>query len=506
MANVTANEQLMLELVNRARLDPVAEAARLGIDLNQGLTAGTITADAKQPLAFNTLLITAARNHSTWQLDHDLFQHEGAGNNSPGDRMTAAGYVFTGLWRWGENIARSGVSGQQIDPAVAIVEQHEGLFKSALHRNNLLGDRFKEIGIGQEIGTFTLDGVDYSTSMLTQDLAATGTQSFLTGVIYQDTNGDHLYGLGEGLGLRQVQVAPGGTVQTNAFGGYETILATGLNRVTLQGSSPVVVDLTVTDQNVKIDLADGIVRTSASLTLVSGATVAELLGVAPNALAGSAAAERLVGNRGANRLAGNGGADTLDGGLGADTLDGGTGNDTFLVDQAGDQVIELAGAGTDTVRSTVTYTLTPNVEHLILSGTAAIDGTGNALGNAITGNAAANRLRGLAGNDTLDGGLGADTLEGGAGDDTYLIDHAADQVIELAGEGSDRVRTSLSYTLSDQCRASAPDRHRRRAGDRERAEQRLDRQWRCESALRVGGRRHPRWRCGGRYPGGRGWQ
>ena len=105
MAQPSAYEQYFLELVNRARLDPVGEAARQGIGLNDGLAAGTISTAAKQPLAFSPLLIDAADAHSAWMLATDTFSHTGANGSSPGYRMKAAGYSFTGSWSWGENIA-----------------------------------------------------------------------------------------------------------------------------------------------------------------------------------------------------------------------------------------------------------------------------------------------------------------------------------------------------------------------------------------------------------------
>jgi Ca2+-binding RTX toxin-like protein len=434
MANVTANEQLMLELINLARLDPLAEAQRLGIDLNEGLAPGTITGDAKQPLAFNNQLVTAARNHSVWQIDTDVFSHTGAGGSDPGDRMTAAGYVFEGSWGWGENISWRGAIPGPVDAAEAIIVQHDGLFLSAGHRKNILTDYVREAGIGQAVGPFIQDGKTWSASVVTQDFALSGSRIFLTGVVYQDTNGDSRYGLGEGLGSRQVSLLRNGAqtaVQTNAHGGYESVIGAGLNRVTFAGVTPVVVDVQITDENIKLDLAGTTVQSSTSLTLVSGANVAELLGVAPLGIQGSGAAERLLGNRGANGLAGGGGADTLDGGLGADTLEGGFGNDVYRIDDA-DLVVELAGQGTDRVESAIAYTLGANLENLTLLGTGA-KGTGNGAANRISGNAAANVLTGVTGNDTLNGLVGNDTLYGSGGNDSLSGAGGNDSLVGGAG-------------------------------------------------------------------------
>lgn len=146
---------------------------------------------------------------------------------------------------------------------------------------------------------------------------------------------------------------------------------------------------------------------------------------------GSAFADKLTGNAGVNTLTGNAGNDLLDGGAGGDVLVGGTENDTYMVDNVADQVIENAGEGTDTVKSSVTYGLSANVDKLVLTGTANIDATGNDLANTLTGNAGDNLLlgglgkdflSGGAGNDTLNGGQSADKLTGGLGLDTFLLD------------------------------------------------------------------------------------
>ena len=236
-------------------------------------------------------------------------------------------------------------------------------------------------------------------------------------------------------------------------------------------------------------------------------------------LTGSAFSDTLTGSSGNNVLVGLAGNDWLDGGAGADQMFGGFGNDTYIVDNAGDVVDESGGSGSDidAVQSSVTFSLSDaerakgSIENLTLTGSAAINGTGNALANTIIGNSGANIIEGRqgadvldggSGNDTLsyasslagvtvtlagatasigaggdaegdsfknfenilgsakndtltgdgaaniiDGGAGADAMAGGAGNDTYGVDSADDSITELAGGGTDLVRASISYTL-----------------------------------------------------------
>src|SRR5690606_5503441 len=118
---------------------------------------------------------------------------------------------------------------------------------------------------------------------------------------------------------------------------------------------------------------------------------------------GNAANNTLTGNSANNTLTGNDGEDWLDGGSGSDPMRGGLGNDTYVVAQTGDVVTENANEGTDLVRSSITYTLGSNLENLTLTGTTAINGTGNTLNNVLTGNSANNTLTGNAGDDWLEG-------------------------------------------------------------------------------------------------------
>ena len=174
-------------------------------------------------------------------------------------------------------------------------------------------------------------------------------------------------------------------------------------------------------------------------------------------LYGGDGADDLFGNDGIDHLDGAAGGDYLDGGTGADIMAGGADDDTYIVDDAGDVVIEAAGEGIDTVESSVTIVLPDNVEWLNLTGAGDIDATGNAEANNITGNAGANRLEGGAGNDQLIGGAGTDTLIGGTGDDYYEIDDTGDTITEALGEGVDFVRSTVSYALADNLEALALD-------------------------------------------------
>jgi Ca2+-binding RTX toxin-like protein len=198
------------------------------------------------------------------------------------------------------------------------------------------------------------------------------------------------------------------------------------------------------------------VQASATFTLGSNVEHLTLTGTSAingtgnglaNTITGNSANNTLSGNSGNDTLYGMAGNDSLNGGTGADQMSGGLGDDTYTVDNTGDVVTENVGEGTDGVSSSITYTLTNEVENLILTGTSAINGTGNSLDNTLTGNSANNTLTGNAGNDWLDGGSGNDTMRGGTGNDTYVVNVSTDVVTENANEGTDTVRTGITYTL-----------------------------------------------------------
>ncbi|MDH1263226.1 peroxidase family protein [Pseudomonas sp. GD03944] len=161
-----------------------------------------------------------------------------------------------------------------------------------------------------------------------------------------------------------------------------------------------------------------------------------------NVIVGGSGNDTLNGLDGDDTLSGGAGNDTLNGGQGADAMFGGLGNDSYVVDNAGDVVVEEADSGTDSVSTSLSsYSLSDHVENLTFTGVGAFTGVGNAQANTITGGNGA---------DSLDGGAGVDRLVGGAGNDTYYVDLAGDVVVEASTGGIDTVRsTSASYTLAN---------------------------------------------------------
>ena len=158
-------------------------------------------------------------------------------------------------------------------------------------------------------------------------------------------------------------------------------------------------------------------------------------------LFGSGLADLLFGLAGNDVLFGGDRGDTLDGGVGADVLNGGDGNDTYVVDNAKDLVAETGGNADDRILASISIDLNAyfNVEHVTLTGTAALNATGDGAANMLVGNAGANKL---------DGGADDDTLIGGAGNDIYAVDSAGDVIAEYAGEGIDQVNAKGDYTLA----------------------------------------------------------
>jgi trimeric autotransporter adhesin len=275
------------------------------------------------------------------------------------------------------------------------------------------------------------EGVDTIEASVTYSLSQNVENLILTGTLAIDATGNALDNTLQGNDAANVLMGGAGNDTLNGKKGLDTLIG-GLGNDTY---------LLEDDADTVVELAGG-----GRDTVISQFEFTLAANVEDGMLLGSAAT--ITGNELANVLTGNNAANTIDGGAGADVMLGGKGNDTYIVDNQADTVIENAGEGTDTVQSSVNYTLADNLEHLILTGTAEA-GMGNNLNNKITGNAASNKLFGGAGNDDIDGGRGADIMFGGLGNDKYWVDSSSDLVVEAVGEGTDTVYTSVSYALAD---------------------------------------------------------
>ena len=315
--------------------------------------------------------------------------------------------------------------------------------------------------------TFTL-GANIETLTLTGAAAITGTGNADANLITGNSGNNVLAGLGGadtldgGAGLDTASYAASAaavnvSLATGAVGGgdaagdvlisIENLTGSALND-TLEGDAGNNVlsggsgtDL-LTYEHASAGVSVNLAVTTAQAT---GGAGVDTIATFEN-LTGSAFGDTLTGSSVGNVLTGLAGDDSLTGGAGSDVMIGGAGNDTYVVDKTADVVTENPGEGTDTVQSSVTYTLSANVENLTLTGAVALNGTGNGDANLITGNAASNALNGQAGNDTLVSGGGLDTLTGGLGADRFVFgdatlsggtisdfNHVQGDVIDLSG-------------------------------------------------------------------------
>lgn len=474
MVQPSAHEQYMLEMINRARLNPTAEGNMFGIsDLNDGLPAGTITTDPKQPLAFNELLIDSSRSHSQWMLDTNTFSHTGVDGTSSHDRMEDVGYQFIGSAGSGENIGYKGTTGTF--SVTAYTEyKHEDLFLSPGHRKNILKSNFREIGIATTEGIFTREvsnpnydpvkspdepeyiDVDFNSLMVTQNFAYSnfdtfGVERFLTGVAYDDLiTADDFYTVGEGLAdinITATNTSNGNSYSTTTMtaGGYQMVLPSGTYDVIFSDNGQPLGNteqVTTGSENIKLDLnTDNIV-------------VPDLSG--DDTIQGSGSNDTLYGEIGNDRLYGYNGEDYLNGGADNDSLYGHYGDDTLIGGSGTDRIIEngnanftltdiqLTGKGTDT--------LSQIEEAVIRGGTSdnLLDASGaTQIKVTLDGGGRHDTLIGGANNDLLLGRGGNDLLKGGGRNDK-LFSHDGNDTL-IGGTGSDRVIQigNVNFTLTD---------------------------------------------------------
>ena len=344
--SITAAEQYGIELLNRARLNPDAEAARYRIGLNQGWDGEKMTNGQKQALAPNQALNSAATGHTDWMLNKDIFSHTGASGTDAGQRMVRAGYSDPA---WGENIAFQG-NGRSTEETINM--QHASLMKSAGHRANIMTGFYQEIGYSQQIGTFQ----GGSGSMLTHNVAVHNPTStaFVTGLAYVDNNNNKFYNINEGKsGIKFTAVNEDTAVTANA-GGYAlrvdknsvvtvSITDAGGRQI---GSVDIKIGNADFANNVKLDLVGrDTLFIAGNATLNGGIDNIRLLGINGNTLVGNDGDNQIWGNNGGNKLIGVGGDDSLYGGKGNDTLLGNDGNDVLVGDVGNDKL--YGGTGND---------------------------------------------------------------------------------------------------------------------------------------------------------------
>jgi Ca2+-binding RTX toxin-like protein len=274
----------------------------------------------------------------------DSFSHIGSGGSTPSQRMTAAGFDFVGASGSAENIAWASTRGPAgLQDEVKLL--HANLMASPSHRINLLNDAYREIGIGFATGQYQ----SWDSAFVTQNFALTRSKPILTGVAFQDRDGDGFYDPGEGLGgIDVVAVSSTGAryaTKTMGSGGYDLALPAGTYKVTFSGGVAASTrHVALSGDNVKVDLTTW---GEAARTGTSGDDT--LYGTAaPDTIRGLAGADRLYGKAGSDREFGSLGNDVLFGGSGRDRLEGGSGRDVLSGDGGNDVLV--GGAGADVFR------------------------------------------------------------------------------------------------------------------------------------------------------------
>jgi uncharacterized protein YkwD len=250
-AGLSPEEQLVVELINRARLDPADELTRQ----TDGFASGVTTAP-KEALAVVSTLSHASREHSQDMDDRNFFAHTNPDGQSPADRAIEEGH---GSRFVGENIGWIGSSSTGFDRQDRVEDHHGNLWDSDGHQQNFMNARWSEIGVGYDYGTHSgLAGSTFVTEMF-----GDRGHTYLTGVVIEDHDGDDFYDLGEGQGaVRITAQAADGTLYTTSTwdaGGYTLKLPPGTYRVTFEGGdldAPYSTTVSIGDQNVKLDVID----------------------------------------------------------------------------------------------------------------------------------------------------------------------------------------------------------------------------------------------------------
>lgn len=272
---LSAEEQLVVELVNRARLDPREELGRQ----DDGFAAGVSTAP-KEALAVVQSLSDASDAHSQDMDNRDFFAHTNLNGESPSDRAIDAGH---GSRFVGENIGWIGSSRTNFDQQARVEDHHGNLWDSDGHQQNFMSERWSEIGVGYDYGDYRgLDGSTFVTEMF-----GDRGETYLTGVVIDDEDGDEFYDIGEGQGDVRITAYDGDDAFTTATwdsGGYTLALPAGTYRVVFEGGdldTAYETEVTIRNENVKLDVIDQGGTVAATLSAGAVPEPALLPGIEP---------------------------------------------------------------------------------------------------------------------------------------------------------------------------------------------------------------------------------
>jgi hypothetical protein len=263
-AVISSFDQYTLELLNQMRANPQSSAnSYLSGNLNEGLPAGTISSSAKQPLAWDLNLVTAAQGHTSDMISNNFFNHTGSDGRNPFQRMNDAGYIYQSA---GENLSTRGDSALTGITADLTRQMNIDLFVDSGvpnrgHRTSMLNNNFESVGISVGFSSSYSPLGGLPGGIVTVDFGANSNGAFLTGVAFDDQDSDNFYSPGEGLGGLTVTAYDAGTnnivasTTTLEAGGYTLDLGNGLYDIEITGDLGRVFEpgIVLGDENIKID-------------------------------------------------------------------------------------------------------------------------------------------------------------------------------------------------------------------------------------------------------------
>ena len=351
-------------------------------------------------------------------------------NGGNGDDFIGGGFQYGNTWDGGADIDTVDVT---LHNFAATIDLTAGTYTTANGTLNIVNFENANAGDKNDIITGTSSANIINGNGGNDSIAGGAGDDTLTGGLGNDTISAGAFSDGndsvDGGDGNDVLTSSGWGTTLGGVGDDYIYAGIGANE-TLDGGSDVdTLDTTLFSGAYLVNLATG-------LTNYGGESFVNF----ENLISG-AGNDTLIGTSGANTITGGNGNDRIDGAAGADTMIGGLGDDSFTFDNTGDIATESNGQGTDTIVSTVDVTLTSamSIEVVTLSGAANLSATGNSFANTLNGNT---------GNNALSGGLGADTMAGGLGNDTYTVENAGDVINENVGEGTDTVKSYLTYTMA----------------------------------------------------------